>query len=305
VTSLAIFAVALEHRWNPKGLLLLFTAYFDETDTHGPAPTIIMGAFLGTARQWQIFGRRLRVIQREYEFKIFHATDFKARSGEFSGWPIPKCIALLETLVTLVRDELTEGIVVHLEHERFVNEYRSPPIPKKMNLDSQYGVCFRACMAHLLHILSRDGKRHRLHVPIAIMAAYCTVVGAVYLGMAPMAYRAFATRSGDQPSRKAGPPTPDYMAWLHVEHLTLEQAARLWCDFDPNYMPLGPAAARVTTWRTVLKDAVKRWELHLAPDSDETDRKYPSDDTWTTRTALRDYARKKGFDPQFLRDMPL
>jgi hypothetical protein len=64
----------------------------------------------------------------------------------------------------LVRTELTAGLVVHLEYERFVNEYRAPPVPRKMNLDSQFGVCFRACTAHVLHVLVEDGKRHRLHV---------------------------------------------------------------------------------------------------------------------------------------------
>ena len=41
--------LALEHRWEPEELFLLFTAYFDEADTHGGAPTIIMAAFLGAA----------------------------------------------------------------------------------------------------------------------------------------------------------------------------------------------------------------------------------------------------------------
>jgi hypothetical protein len=35
-----------------------------------------------------------------------------------------------------------------------------------MTLDSQYGVCFRACMRHLLEIIWRDGKRHRLDIVI-------------------------------------------------------------------------------------------------------------------------------------------
>jgi hypothetical protein len=31
---------------------VLYTAYFDEADTHGSAPTVIMASFLGTTRQW-------------------------------------------------------------------------------------------------------------------------------------------------------------------------------------------------------------------------------------------------------------
>jgi hypothetical protein len=40
--------------------LVLYTAYFDEADTHGPAPTIIMAGFLGLRAQWELFRRRLR-----------------------------------------------------------------------------------------------------------------------------------------------------------------------------------------------------------------------------------------------------
>lgn len=145
---------------------MLYTGYFDEADTHGPAPTIIMAGFLGSRAQWELFGRRLRSLQRRDGFSVFHGNEFKAKSGEFSGWPDPKCMKLVEDLTTLVRDHLTEGLTVHLERERYLNEYRAPPVPKKMTLDSQYGVCFRACMRQVMEILWRDGKRHRLDVVI-------------------------------------------------------------------------------------------------------------------------------------------
>ena len=145
---------------------MLYTAYFDEADTHGPSPTIIMAGFLGTAPQWEMFGRRLRALQRSNGFRVFHVNEFKAKSGEFSGWADTKCMKLVEDLTALVRDRLTEGLTVHLERERYLNEYRAPPIPRRMNLDSQYGVCFRACMRQVLAILTEDGKRHRLDVVI-------------------------------------------------------------------------------------------------------------------------------------------
>jgi hypothetical protein len=132
---------------------LLFTAYFDEADTHGPSPTIIMAGFLGHGRQWEIFDRRLRALQRRDGFSIFHASEFKSKSGEFANWPDAKCIKLVNDLTELVRDNLAEGLTVHLERERYQQEYRTPPVPAKMTLDSQYGLCFRACMRHLLDII--------------------------------------------------------------------------------------------------------------------------------------------------------
>lgn len=145
---------------------MLYTAYFDEADTHGPAPTIIMAGFLGSAPQWEMFGRRLRGLQRRDGFSIFHANEFKAKTGEFVSWGDAKSMKLVNDLTELVRDNLTEGLTVHLERDRYLNEYRAPPIPKRMTLDSQYGVCFRACMRQLLEIIWRDGKHHRLDIVI-------------------------------------------------------------------------------------------------------------------------------------------
>jgi hypothetical protein len=157
--------IALEHRWNPDATFLIFTAYFDESGTHGPAPTVVLASFLGHARQWELFERRLRGLQRRDNFMIFHAKEFKANDGEFRGWSVDKKNRLLADLAELVR-ELKEGITIALPHDRYVNEYRAPPIPKGMSLDSQYGVCFRACLSHIIAILQSTKRRHRLHVVI-------------------------------------------------------------------------------------------------------------------------------------------
>jgi hypothetical protein len=145
---------------------LLYTAYFDESDTHGPSPTVIMACFLGHARQWELFGRRLSSLQKRNDFTIFHATEFRNKTGEFDGWGDTKYMQLVNDLTELVRDNLTEGVTIYLERQRYLDEYRKPPVPKKMTLDSQYGVCFRACMAHIIAIVMADGKRHRLNVVI-------------------------------------------------------------------------------------------------------------------------------------------
>ena len=156
--------VALAHRWEPERLFVIFTAYFDESDTHGAAPTVVLAAYVGHAFQWHRFEKKLLKLQKKYGFKVFHSKDFRKASGEFSGWSEQKRQALLQEMIELVRDKLEMGVVVSLSHERFVKEYRSPPIPKKMNLDSQYGACFRACLGYLLKFVEKRGNTDRLHV---------------------------------------------------------------------------------------------------------------------------------------------
>lgn len=133
--------------------------------------------------------------------------------------------------------------------------------------------------------------------PIAIMAGYCTLVGAVYLVMAPMAFRALINVPRATPLRRHG---PNYRAWGHLEKLTLRQAAFLWSELDPNG---DQASADVMVWLDVLFDAVRRGDLKL----DETNKKmplwrnFPINETFTTRLYLREFAKMRGENPKFLR----
>lgn len=109
--------VALEHRWVPESPFLIFTAYFDESDTHGPSPNVIVAGFMASARQWELFGRKLRDLQRRYGFKTLHTKDFRAQRGEFEGWSRQKCSTFLNELAEAIRDNLTEGITALLPRE--------------------------------------------------------------------------------------------------------------------------------------------------------------------------------------------
>lgn len=143
---------------------MILTAYFDEADTHGPAPTVILACFVGHAYQWERFEKRLIKLRRKFGFTVFHTKHFKSRSGEFSGWSDARCQELIRALIQLISRNLISGISVHLERDRYLNEYRAAPIPKKLHLDSQYGVCFRGCLAALLKILEERGNKDRLNV---------------------------------------------------------------------------------------------------------------------------------------------
>lgn len=145
---------------------MLFTGYIDESDTHGPMPHMVMGALLGTTRQWELFNRRLKGLQRKYGFRIFHTTEFKAKRGNFAGWSDTKCMDLITELTVIVRDGLTEGVATSLSYEVYREHYKDAA-PPKMHLSSQYGICFLASMEHLLKIVAdQKGMQHRLSLVI-------------------------------------------------------------------------------------------------------------------------------------------
>ena len=158
--------IALEHRWEPEGRFVLFTAYFDEADTHGLAPNMTMGAFLGHAREWKLFGRGIKRLQRAENFSVFHATDLASTTGEFRGWDERKIETVIEGIAALVRDTLTEGFMIGLKREIYVKEYLNTFTPKGVSPDSQYGVCFRMLLWQLINNLAATGRKHRLHIVV-------------------------------------------------------------------------------------------------------------------------------------------
>jgi hypothetical protein len=158
--------VGLAHKWEPDRFFMIFTFYLDESGTHEKEPTIIMAGVLGHAYQWRRFEKKLEKIRKKYGFKILHAKHLKKRTGEFRNWSGEKCMGLIREITELVEKTLTEGCVVALPYEVYRDGYKSTPFPKGMNPDSQYGLCFRACMAQVMPIVETSGKKPHLHVVI-------------------------------------------------------------------------------------------------------------------------------------------
>jgi hypothetical protein len=123
---------------------------------------------------------------------------------------------------------------------------------------------------------------------LAIMAGYCTFVGAVYLMMAPAVYRLLAKAPVSAPAKKPEP--PNYEAWRHVDKFLLKTAAHLWCDVDP----LANDTYDTFAWAKAFESAASRGELKA------TGSGMPN--LTITREALKEFAKRHGYDPQFLRE---
>jgi hypothetical protein len=133
-------------------------------------------------------------------------------------------------------------------------------------------------------------------IPIAIMAGFCTLVGAIYLTIAPAAFRALTIPKVPN-SRESE--APNYEAWRQVKVLTLLEASKLWAGVDP-----GSSTGTYDShaWYRVLSDAIFSGDLKYIPKStgNVTERYAPSPDTKIAREALGQCAAKCGQIPKFL-----
>ena len=71
---------------------------------------------------------------------------------------------MINDLTERVRDARIHGVSISLNKGRYQREYRDKPRPKKMSLDSAYGVCFRACLSDIGNTIRQMKGRHTLHI---------------------------------------------------------------------------------------------------------------------------------------------
>ncbi len=170
--------IALAHRWDPERLFVILTSYFDESGTHDESPVTVMAGIMGTAAQWGRFQIGLNRLKRRHGFKTFHATEFKKRSGEFSGWSPERCVEMLFDLTALAEKTVMEGVTFPLNNADYDQQYRGTETPRRVRLDTKYGLCFRVCLIHLvseavrrlgphktfaesrMHVVMESGHRH-------------------------------------------------------------------------------------------------------------------------------------------------
>lgn len=102
---------------------MIYTAYLDESDTHGDTPNIIMAGILGFDHQWARFNRSLRSIRKKHNFDILHATELKRKKGEFRGWSTEQCMNLVTDITAACERFLSTGCVVNIPYSLYITEY--------------------------------------------------------------------------------------------------------------------------------------------------------------------------------------
>ena len=105
-------------------------------------------------------------------------------------------------------------------------------------------------------------------------------------------------------------PKPDFEMWRHRESLTLLEAAQLWAEVRPS-VGWGTGGLVNDTY-AMLSGAIQKGDLSFVPEGSlhppawntavQMEKKKPNPATKLTRAALKAFATKYGYDPEFLRD---
>lgn len=125
---------------------------------------MILGGRVATLGQWRNFDRQWNWLLKKSGLEYFHAKEFRSRSKEFAGWGEKDCNAFLTKAQQVVVRNTLCGFCVRLKEEDYRDVYRAGPKPKKLKLDSKYGLCFRLCLLQVPRTIRREFPRQRLRI---------------------------------------------------------------------------------------------------------------------------------------------
>jgi hypothetical protein len=172
--------LALAHRVEPERLFVILTVYMDESGTHKGAACVAVASVMANVRQWGQFQEGLNGLKREFGFTVLHMKEMKAGKGEFKGWTREKCYSLITKMTSLAANTLmysTDFVIEESAYQEFKRE-----MPRKIRVDSRYGLGFRICLSAHIEEITRRIAHHKkfadtkLHI---VMEDGCSNVGDV------------------------------------------------------------------------------------------------------------------------------
>jgi len=120
---------------------------------HEPRTYVIAG-IIATEPVWENVESRWQTVNEEFEVSRFHASHLNGKTYEYEGWDDDKKVRYSARLLNVLTDQGTQlgaftcGTLADKYREIFSNEDR-------LKLGDPYLMCFKACIAHLAHSLSK------------------------------------------------------------------------------------------------------------------------------------------------------
>jgi hypothetical protein len=147
-----------------------FTAYFDESGTHGGSKLSCMAGFVGDARQWRKFEKRAEKLFNRFRVEVFHTIDVRRTDKDFKGWTVDRKIEFLDEFHHIINDTLESGVSSFINDEDY-KYYCDLQWPRRARRETKYAILFRACLSQMidyvchmplwkephLHIVLEDG----------------------------------------------------------------------------------------------------------------------------------------------------
>jgi len=128
---------------------MILKAFIDESGTHDGSPATIMAGYVATQEQWTALDRDWVFLLRMHGLTHVHAVDLFHTDGEFKDWPVNRKIQFAEALENLCVQHTRFGFAARMLNQDYERVFIAGNRPRKPQLDSRYGVCFRLCLSFI------------------------------------------------------------------------------------------------------------------------------------------------------------
>lgn len=147
---------------------MIVDTYIDESGTHGSSPHLIMGGMAGRLGQWADFNKLWERMLRQHKIDYYHTKSMKDRDGPFAGWSINQKIKLVQAIGKIEQKATLFCFSIMLRKDEYLEHYKFAPHPRKVQLGSMYGMCFRYCTIFVCDLAKKTFEGKELTVNFAL-----------------------------------------------------------------------------------------------------------------------------------------
>jgi hypothetical protein len=118
-----------------------------------------MGGLVGAFGKWTYFNKRWGKMLRRSNIRYYHTKRIRDSDGEFRGWSTKRKAALVVEAGESIQVGTFFGFSMILQKDGYLENYKNEERPRKIQLDSMYGLCFRYCAILAADLVQRTLKR--------------------------------------------------------------------------------------------------------------------------------------------------
>lgn len=170
----AQLGLSLALRWKPGTIFVIVNVYIDESGTHG-APHMIMAGYAAKLGAWNRFDEKWNKHLRRFGVPYFHARELNNLNGPYKGWRNEDIAPFAQKSAVIADAHAMFGFTVRLDGKDFRECYQEGKKPKKLALDSMWGLCFRASLKVALEAIKTEIDRSDLKINFIVESGHPNV----------------------------------------------------------------------------------------------------------------------------------
>lgn len=130
-----------------------YTAYFDESGTHGGSDAVVVAGFVSHADMWVDFSAHWQMALNDFGVDCFHMSDFANRVKPYEGWTEPERQQRLTRLLGIVAEHTLASTAVVIPCKAFDSAFSDRA---KAICGGPYGLAAIACFMYLAETLREE-----------------------------------------------------------------------------------------------------------------------------------------------------